>query len=156
MNRANAGTGEHGKNCFRDHRHIDENTIAFADTKILQDCSKGRDFQQYVAIAELALHPGERTVVDQSNSCPLPSHKNSADHAAKQHRFRYIGSPCDLPFCFVTLIDSAVTLPLTSVVSATCMVARLSTARCIFDSIWLELTSLDIAGDGPQSSVTAP
>src|SRR6516165_4253397 len=41
--------------------------------KILQDSSKGRNFQQCVAITELALHPRERAVVDQGNSCPLPS-----------------------------------------------------------------------------------
>src|SRR5271166_2750397 len=73
MNRANAGTGEHGKSCLRDHRHIDENAIAFADTKILQDSSKGRDFQQCVAIAELALHPRERTVVNVGKSRAMPS-----------------------------------------------------------------------------------
>ena len=42
------------------------------------------------------------------------------------------------------LIDPVVTLPLTSVVSATRMVARLSIAACIFDPLWLELTGLRI------------
>ena len=45
---------------------------------------------------------------------------------------------------------SGVTLPLTSVVSATRMVARLSNARCMFNSCWLELTSLKMANHGPQ------
>ena len=36
MNRAETNARKHGKHCFRNHRHIDQNAIAFADTLLLQ------------------------------------------------------------------------------------------------------------------------
>ena len=36
MNRARRTHARHGKHCFRNHRHIDQNAIAFADTLLFQ------------------------------------------------------------------------------------------------------------------------
>ena len=55
-----------------------------------------------------------------------------------------------------SLIKPAVSLPLTFVVSATRMVVRLCTTRCIFISFWLELTSLGMASHGPQKLRHSP
>src|SRR6516162_784309 len=43
-----------------------------------------------------------------------------------------------------------------AVASATRMAAQLGTARCIFDSLWFELTSLDTASHGPPKAPSCP
>lgn len=50
-------------------------------------------------------------------------------------------------------LDALLTLALTSVLCATQTVARFNTACITFDSFWLDLTSLDMAGHDPESSV---
>ncbi|EKD38228.1 MAG: hypothetical protein ACD_75C00814G0003, partial [uncultured bacterium] len=67
MNGAQSGTCQHGYRRFGDHRHINNNGIAFADALIGQHTGKCRNLLQQLPIRNLLQRIGYRTVVDDRN-----------------------------------------------------------------------------------------
>ena len=64
MDGAQARTSEHGDDRLGDHRHIDDNAVAFLNAMVGKHGGKGRHVVEQFAIADLALGGGDRAVVD--------------------------------------------------------------------------------------------
>ncbi len=67
MNRPQPCAGEHRKNRFGHHRHIDDDAIAFADALVLQHRRQRHDLLFEFEIGEFLLRAGDGAVVDQRN-----------------------------------------------------------------------------------------
>ena len=64
MDGPDAGARQHGDRRFRNHGHVENDTIALADAKVPQDGSKGADFREQLRIADGALYAGDRGIVN--------------------------------------------------------------------------------------------
>jgi hypothetical protein len=60
VNRADARAGEHADRRLQDHRHVEDDASAFADTEIAQHGGKHLRLGHQTVIGDGALHPGER------------------------------------------------------------------------------------------------
>ena len=64
MDRPDAGAGQHREAGLRDHRHVDDDAIAFDDAHLLQHGGQRRHLVLQLGIGDAALRVGDRAVVD--------------------------------------------------------------------------------------------
>ena len=64
VNRTNPRTRQHGEQRLGDHRHIDDDAVAFLNTEILQHGGEGCDLIAEFAIGDFALRARDRAVVN--------------------------------------------------------------------------------------------
>ena len=64
MDRADARAGEHADHRFRDHRHIENDAVALADTEIGEHRAKGRNLVLQLRVAQDRLGAGDGAVMD--------------------------------------------------------------------------------------------
>jgi hypothetical protein len=69
---ADARARQHADNRLGHHRHVEDHTVACADAEILEHRRERGDLGEQLGIAEGALHPGERGVVDQRRLIAAP------------------------------------------------------------------------------------
>ena len=64
VDRADARAGQHGDHRLGHHRHVDDDAVALGDAELAQHAREGRHLDQQLAVADLALHAGDRRIVD--------------------------------------------------------------------------------------------
>ena len=64
MDRADTRAGKHGKDRLRDHRHVDDDPVAFHNAQILKDGGKGRDLFFELIVGVMLDRAGHGAVVD--------------------------------------------------------------------------------------------
>ena len=72
MNGADAGAGQHGDGSFRNHRQVEDDTVAPADTACAERAGEARGEPLQLGIGEALHDAGYGTVVDQCRLFAAP------------------------------------------------------------------------------------
>ena len=64
MNRTEAGTGKHGDDCLRDHRHVNDDTIALIDALCRKDARETRHLGKKIRVADRTFAVRNGTVIN--------------------------------------------------------------------------------------------
>ncbi len=76
MDRADPGAGQHREGCFGDHRHVEDDAVALADAKTLQDVGEAADMVVELAIGDILRD--RRIIAFPDNGCLVAAGRHMA------------------------------------------------------------------------------